>query len=105
VNIVNSKGKLYAVNNVCPHKAAPLHRGTVTDIEDIAKISCLLHGWTFSLHDGKSDANSFVLDIYDIKIKDDQVWVSFEKKNSDIEGDRRDFNGQELIYNPGLGWI
>lgn len=99
---------IYLLTLVCPHQGAPFHKGRVSDIEDMggSQISCVLHNWAFSLEDGKSASNTFVVDVYNVKLMDgNQVYISLEPKNSQIEGQRRDFNGSELIYNPGLGWI
>ena len=78
-----------------------------------SQITCVLHNWTFSLEDGKSASNSFVLDVYDVKLEDvpgsssqQYVFISLEPKNTNVQGTRRDFGGSELIFNPSLGcWI
>lgn len=103
VNIVNKNQTLFCVSNVCPHQAAPLHKGVVDDIEDI--ISCTLHGWTFDLSSGLCASNRFVLDVYDVIVCRGVVYVSDVPSNTDAVGTRRNFNGNELVYNPGLGWI
>jgi nitrite reductase/ring-hydroxylating ferredoxin subunit len=105
VNIIRSPSTMVAIKNVCPHKGAPLHKAAVKDIEDLekSKLTCMLHGWRFSLKTGKSITNEYVIEMYDIVVENEQVWVSIEPNNNDIEGIRS--NAQELVYNPGLGWI
>ena len=100
--------RVYAVSNTCPHQGVPLHKGSVSDIEDMgivwgSQISCVLHNWTFSMEDGKSASNSFVLDVYDVKLvpvpgSDQQsVFISLEPKNKNVEGPRRDFGGSKVV--------
>jgi nitrite reductase/ring-hydroxylating ferredoxin subunit len=101
--IINLKSELFCILNVCPHQGAPLHKGIV-DIEEL-NLSCMLHGWRFDLKTGECSSNRFVLDIFKVKIKDGVVWVSSSPTNKHIKGTRRDFMGNELIYNPGMGWI
>jgi nitrite reductase/ring-hydroxylating ferredoxin subunit len=105
INLIRSRERLVAIGNACPHKGAPLHKGIIKDIEDLerASVSCVLHGWTFSLVDGKSRANNFVIDVYDVKLDGNQIWISMEATNQGITGERR--NLTELVYNPALGWI
>ncbi len=70
-----------------------------------SSVTCLLHGWTFSLDSGICGTNRYVLNTYGIQICGSEVYLSKEPINADQEGTRRDFRGQELIHNPGLGWI
>jgi nitrite reductase/ring-hydroxylating ferredoxin subunit len=105
INLIRSQKHYFAVGNACPHKGAPLHKGTIKDIEDLdkASISCVLHGWTFNLGTGKSRANDFVIDVYDVKLDENKIWISLKPINEDIAGVRR--NLSELVYNPALGWV
>jgi nitrite reductase (NADH) small subunit/3-phenylpropionate/trans-cinnamate dioxygenase ferredoxin subunit len=41
-------GTYYAIDDVCPHKGAPLSDGIVFD----RSVTCTWHGWRFSLEDG-----------------------------------------------------
>lgn len=44
-------GKLYALNNICPHRhAEEIYNGILIGLE----ISCPLHGWTYNICDGKN---------------------------------------------------
>ncbi|MHC5538496.1 Rieske (2Fe-2S) protein [Singulisphaera rosea] len=42
-------GEYYAIDDICPHKGLPLHDGIVYD----KSVTCLWHGWRFSLVDGR----------------------------------------------------
>jgi phenylpropionate dioxygenase-like ring-hydroxylating dioxygenase large terminal subunit len=68
-------------------------------------LTCFLHGWSFDLSTGECRNNRFVLDIFDVKIQDDYLWISYKPTNQNVKGNRRDFMGNELIYNPQMGWI
>ena len=44
------KGKVYAIDNTCPHEGGSLSEGDVQD----EKVICPLHGWTFNVCTGCS---------------------------------------------------
>lgn len=48
VLILNLDGKIYAINNICPHEGAALQRGTIAGIV----LDCPLHRWGFNLDTG-----------------------------------------------------
>ncbi len=48
VAIFRSEGQFYALEDMCPHAGAPLNNGPVYS----GMVSCLWHGWRFSLRDG-----------------------------------------------------
>ncbi len=50
VLVLNIDGKVYAINNVCPHAGAALERGAVVD----GVLFCPLHQWGFCLATGQS---------------------------------------------------
>lgn len=66
VGVFNVKGSYYALYNRCPHKAAPLCRGVITDgVEGPARgryelvkegeiVRCPWHGWEFDITSGRS---------------------------------------------------
>lgn len=43
--------RVFAINNLCPHKKGPLSQGIVYG----DKVACPLHGWKISLVDGKAE--------------------------------------------------
>jgi 3-phenylpropionate/trans-cinnamate dioxygenase ferredoxin subunit len=66
------QGKLYAINNVCPHQHfALLHQGTLDGIH----LTCPMHGWTFSLEDGKATTGNGRAKVYQVKVEGDIVFV------------------------------
>ncbi|HSF71841.1 MAG TPA: nitrite reductase small subunit NirD, partial [Methylotenera sp.] len=43
--------RIFAINNMCPHKSGPLSQGIVYG----DKVACPLHSWKISLVDGKAE--------------------------------------------------
>lgn len=77
VAIFKVDGKIYALNNICPHQhSALIYDGFIED----CKVICPAHGWEFNLADGKMDNNRKGLDSYEVKIIDDYVYVKVFKK-------------------------
>lgn len=48
VALFNHDGKIFALNNACPHMGGPLAEGEV----DNGCVTCPWHGWQFDLSDG-----------------------------------------------------
>lgn len=46
-------GRLYAIEDRCPHRGSPLSAGIIYDGN---KVACLDHGWTICLADGTVQA-------------------------------------------------
>jgi len=47
------KGKVYGVKDVCPHRAAPLSAGRLTEESDgRSSVECPYHGWRFGTDGG-----------------------------------------------------
>lgn len=44
----NEHGKVVAINDVCPHRGAPLHKGWVSNVDGHACIHCPYHAWAIS---------------------------------------------------------
>lgn len=82
--------KIVAVKNLCPHKRAPLARGTVQGTmlptscageyqygmeEQVLK--CPWHGWEFDLQTGKClfGVSNSRIKIYDVTVKDGDIYV------------------------------
>ncbi len=82
--------KIVAVKNLCPHKRAPLARGTVQGtmlptscagefqygMEDQV-LKCPWHGWEFDLQTGKClfGVSNSRIKIYDVSVKDGDIYV------------------------------
>lgn len=75
VLFIKQKGKIFAINNRCPHMACGFSGGTL----DGLVIVCPCHDWRFDLTTGEyQDEPSFKLTKYDWKIKSGKIWVKLE---------------------------
>ena len=65
-------GKLYAINNVCPHQHfSMLHQGTLSGVH----LTCPMHGWTFSLEDGLPKTGNGRAKVYQVRVEGEDVLV------------------------------
>lgn len=65
-------GTIYAINNVCPHQHfSMLHQGSLDGIH----LTCPMHGWTFSLADGRPVTGNGRAKTYQVKVEGDDVFV------------------------------
>lgn len=70
-------GEVYAVSNICPHQhTAKIYDGYIDD----GRIVCPMHAWSFDLKTGKMGGGSRGLDVYDVKIENDDVFVKVKQK-------------------------
>lgn len=70
--LVNIRGKVFAMENECPHQGSPLNAAVVK--ED--SISCPRHGYRFSLVDGRcNDHPEFTLSTFPVKLEGDSILV------------------------------
>lgn len=66
------KGKVYAIDNICPHQKSPLlFDGYIED----GYVICPAHGWEFNLENGKRKNNLNGVRTYETKIINDEVYV------------------------------
>jgi nitrite reductase/ring-hydroxylating ferredoxin subunit len=67
------KGKIFAVDNVCPHNHTPkMHLGYIED----ESILCPIHFFKFSLKTGKQAVEAgCTLKTYEVKVESDDVFV------------------------------
>jgi nitrite reductase/ring-hydroxylating ferredoxin subunit len=65
-------GCIYAINNICPHQHTPaLHQGTLDGI----KLTCPMHGWTYSLDTGVATFGSGRAKVYEVRIESEDVLI------------------------------
>ncbi len=73
-------GSYYAVDDLCPHQAFPLHDGIVLD----CTLTCLYHGWRFRLHDGSWEENPRIkVGTYPVRVSGDEVQVAVDVNGED----------------------
>ncbi|MBL7788925.1 MAG: Rieske (2Fe-2S) protein [Chitinophagales bacterium] len=64
--IVNLDGKIYAIDNICPHQGASLSLGEIKGEE----IICPLHQWRFNVKTGACNVEKYCVDRYQVEIAD-----------------------------------
>lgn len=64
--IVNLKGEIYAIDNICPHQGASLGLGEIKGEE----IICPLHQWRFNVKTGACSVEKYCLEQYEVEILD-----------------------------------
>jgi nitrite reductase (NADH) small subunit len=66
---------LFAIDNVCPHRGAPLNNGFVTD----GYVTCPWHQWQFQLKDGIcQNIPGAKVASYPVEVRDGAIWVNLE---------------------------
>lgn len=71
--IFDVAGRVYVLDNRCPHAGGPLAEGTVID----TTVTCSWHCATFDLETGRSlDAISrHDVDTFPVRVRDGRIWV------------------------------
>ena len=70
--LVNVKGKIYAVENECPHQGSPLTAAIVKE----GYLSCPRHGYRFNLNDGHcAEHPELVLATFSVQLNGDTILV------------------------------
>lgn len=85
VTVANVRGKFYAFNNICLHRAGPLVEGRLLG----NKVTCSWHAWMYDITTGKvmfPRDEERCLDTYPVKVEDEAVWVERPKEKSRRQG-------------------
>jgi nitrite reductase (NADH) small subunit len=64
-------GEVYAVDAACPHRGGPLAEG----LAGCATVICPLHGYRFSLADGRGIDNDLEVTTYAAEMRADRIYV------------------------------
>jgi NAD(P)H-dependent nitrite reductase small subunit len=79
VGLFRTPDGLFAINNVCPHKGAPLHDGFIHD----GAVTCPWHQWDFRLNDGECLTVPKVrIKSYAVEERDGAIWVDLDSKGT-----------------------
>jgi nitrite reductase/ring-hydroxylating ferredoxin subunit len=79
-------GKVYAVDNRCPHMGFPLHRGSVRD----GILTCHWHHARFDLESGGTfDQFADEARVFPVEIRDGEVWVDLAPREDQLAHQRR----------------
>ena len=78
IALFNSNGEIFAVSNICPHKqTALIFDGFIEE----GCVVCPAHGWKFDLRTGNKKSGSKGLEIYEVKVFDENIYVKVVPKN------------------------
>jgi NAD(P)H-dependent nitrite reductase small subunit len=69
-------GAVYALSNVCAHQHfSALHQGEVKGL----RVSCPMHGWTYSLITGVAETGNGKVKAYPVRVEGEHVFVGVEQ--------------------------
>jgi NAD(P)H-dependent nitrite reductase small subunit len=75
VGIFRLADGVFALDNFCPHRGAPLHDGHVAD----GLVTCPWHQWQFELKDGVcKNIPGVKTKTYPVEVRDGSIWVDLE---------------------------
>ena len=79
VGLFRNPDGLFAIDNICPHRGAPLHDGTVAD----GIVTCPWHQWQFQLGDGVCQNIPKVrITTYAVEVRDGAIWINLEDQGA-----------------------
>jgi nitrite reductase (NADH) small subunit len=65
-------GEFFALSNLCRHAFAPLSEGFM----DGHTVMCPWHGWRYDVRDGTTDHPNADVKVYDVFVRDGEVFVT-----------------------------
>ncbi|HYE72244.1 MAG TPA: Rieske 2Fe-2S domain-containing protein [Blastocatellia bacterium] len=72
IAVFNDEGQLYAIDNSCPHRGAPLHEGILRD----GKVYCPWHCFDFDIKTGECGAvKGLDVNTYEVKVEEGTIYV------------------------------
>jgi nitrite reductase (NADH) small subunit len=70
---------LSALDNVCPHRGAPLYEGMVSN----GQVTCPWHQWQFDLKDGRCrNIPGPRVPAYPVEVRDGTIWINLEDQGA-----------------------
>ena len=77
IGIFRVGNALHAIENRCPHAAAPLSEGCLEG----AIVTCTLHGWRFDVRTGfrPEDADGFPIPCFAVRTRGDRIEVDIDQ--------------------------
>jgi nitrite reductase (NADH) small subunit len=73
--IIKLEGKIFVIDNLCPHQHAPtMSESSIHNMQ----ITCPLHDWTFDLVTGGSDNEQGRLKKYNYMIENEDIYVEIK---------------------------
>lgn len=84
--LFQSDGKIFAVDNRCPHMGFPLHRGSVRD----GILTCHWHHARFDLASGGTfDPWADDVRVFQVEIRNGEVWVNLKPQKDELAHQRQ----------------
>ena len=79
VGLFRSPDGLFAIDNICPHRGAPLHDGMVSD----SQVTCPWHQWQFQLEDGVClNIPKVRIATFAVEVRDGTIWINTENQGA-----------------------
>jgi nitrite reductase (NADH) small subunit len=79
VGLFRTAAGFFALNNICPHRGAPLHDGFVTD----GQVTCPWHQWQFDLQDGHCrNIPGAKVSAYAVEVREGTIWINLDDKGA-----------------------
>lgn len=80
VALFNVEGRLFAIDNVCPHRGGPLSEGDLVGFT----LHCPLHAWPFDLRSGRcTDFEAAKVRVHEVRLDGDRILVAREGRFAD----------------------
>ena len=77
IAVFNVSGTFFAINNVCPHKGGPLHKGKLKGYV----VGCPWHDLQFDVRNGfGTDGGGQCVATYDVRVRDGEIFVSSTRR-------------------------
>jgi len=75
IALFRHKGRLFAIDNACPHMGGPLGEGELYEEDDSCDVICPLHGYMFNIKTG--DGVNFPTGVkpYKVVVEGDDVLI------------------------------
>jgi len=75
VGLFRNQDGLFAIDNICPHRGAPLHEGMVSD----GQVTCPWHQWQFQLNNGVCrNIPKVRVPAYAAEVRGGTIWIDLE---------------------------
>jgi len=77
IAVFKINNEVFAVSNICPHQQTRLiYDGFIED----EFVVCPAHGWKFNLRTGKKETGSNGLQVYQVKVVEDKIYLKVGQK-------------------------
>ena len=75
IGIFKIDGRIWAIDNVCPHAGGPLAEGQLKG----SVIQCPWHAWTFEVTTGVCTFHGDLkADCFEVRLQEGQVWIRLD---------------------------